>query len=58
MKVKILVSIAGLDFSFSAGQIVAVSKELGEDLVRAGHAEQVTERAISRKKNTTEKRVK
>lgn len=41
MKIKILTSCAGLDFSFSAGEIVEADSKTAKDLIRAGYAEEV-----------------
>ena len=41
MKVKILVSVAGQEFSYSAGDIVEVSEDQGRDLIKANYAELV-----------------
>lgn len=39
--IKIKTSIAGLNFSYQAGQTADVEDELARDLIRAGHAEPV-----------------
>lgn len=41
MKIKILMSCAGLKFSFSAGETVDVDDATAKDLIRAGHAKAV-----------------
>lgn len=41
MKIKILVSCSGLNFSYAEGDSVDVTAELGKDLVKAGYAEEV-----------------
>ncbi|WP_176718810.1 hypothetical protein [Caloranaerobacter ferrireducens] len=41
MKVEILKNIAGIDFSYSEGQIVDIKKELAEDLIRANYAKPI-----------------
>ena len=54
MKVKILtgctgVDFEGRDFSFDQGSEQTVKKELGDDLIQAGHAEEV--KAAAKKKS-------
>lgn len=39
MIIKIKTSVAGLNFSYQAGQTVDVEEELAKDLIRAGYAE-------------------
>ena len=41
MKVKILVSCSGLNFSYAEGDFIDVTAELGKDLVNAGYAEDI-----------------
>ena len=41
MKIKILKGCSGLTFSFSQGEIVEVSAQLGKDLVGGGLAEEI-----------------
>lgn len=41
MKIKILKSLAGLDFSFYAGQIVEIDDKNASQLIKAGLAEEV-----------------
>jgi hypothetical protein len=41
MKIKILNSCSGLDFSFTKGETIEAPEELAEELVKAGHAEAV-----------------
>lgn len=54
MKIKILVSCAGLKFSFYAGDIVYVDDVIAKDLIRAGHAEEV--KSSGKGDNTSSKR--
>jgi len=49
MKIKILVSVASIDFSFGVGDVVDVSDEIGNDLVRAKYAEEVKPATAKRK---------
>jgi hypothetical protein len=41
MKIKILTSCAGINFSYASGQIVDVPDKIAKDLIKAGHAEGV-----------------
>ena len=41
MKIKILTSCTGVDFSFMAGQEIDISAKQAKDLIEAGHAEEV-----------------
>lgn len=41
MKIKMLASCAGLDFSYAVGETADVPAALGRDLIRAGFAEEV-----------------
>lgn len=41
MKIKIKENCVGLDFSFYFGQEVDVKKSLGDDLIKAGYAEEI-----------------
>ncbi len=41
MRVKILTSCAGREFSYYEGEVVDVSAKLGKDLIKAGFAEEV-----------------
>ncbi|MCH5186146.1 MAG: hypothetical protein J1F64_08490 [Oscillospiraceae bacterium] len=47
MKIKILKSCSGLNFSFIAGETADVDAALGKDLVKAGYAEEI--KAASKK---------
>lgn len=38
MKIKLLVSVVGTDFSYGKGQEVECSEERARDLIRGGHA--------------------
>jgi len=38
MKIKLLVSVAGLDFSYAAGEIVDAPQHIAEDMLRAHYA--------------------
>ena len=42
MRVKILTSCAGREFSYYEGEVVDVSAKLGKDLIKAGYAEKTT----------------
>ena len=52
MKVKILVSCSGLNFSYAEGDSVDVTAELGKDLIKAGYAEEVKSSARKAKGDT------
>ncbi len=41
MKIKILTSCAGLNFSFTAGETLDTNGVVAKDLIRAGYAEEV-----------------
>ena len=41
MKIKILTSCSGLNFSFVEGETTDVDAALGKDLVNAGYAEEI-----------------
>lgn len=41
MKIKILTSCSGLDFSYGEGDIVDAKPDIGKDLIKAGYAEEV-----------------
>ena len=43
MKIRILKSCSGLDFSFTKSTVTEVDDTLGKDLVSAGYAEEVKE---------------
>jgi len=55
MKIQILVSCAGLDFSFAVGETAEVSTELGKDLIKAGYAEEVKTASAKKPKADTVK---
>ena len=55
MKIQILVSCAGIDFSFAAGEITEVSTELAKDLIKAGYAEEVKISSSKKPKTDTTK---
>ena len=55
MKIQILVSCAGLDFSFAVGEIAEVSAELGKDLIKAGYAEELKAAPTKKPKAETAK---
>lgn len=44
MKIKILKSCAGLNFSFFVGDMPDVPSAVAKDLIQAGHAEEVKSR--------------
>ncbi len=50
MKIEVLESVAGVDFSFACGEIVEVSPELGKSLVNAKQA-----RLVSKPKSSNTK---
>lgn len=53
MKVKVLVSVAGVGFSYSPGEVVEdMPKERAEEFIRIGYAEEVkaARRATAKKK--------
>ena len=52
MKIKILTSCSGLEFSFAQGDIVETTDKIGKDLVKAKYAEEV--KTVSAKKQKTE----
>ncbi len=41
MKIKILTSCAGLNFSYTMGETVDASPFVGRDLIKAGYAEEI-----------------
>ena len=41
MKIKILTSCGGLDFSYAEGETVDAKTEVAKDLIKAGFAEEV-----------------
>ena len=43
MKIRILKSCSGLDFSFTKSTVTEVDDTLGKDLISAGYAEEVKE---------------
>ena len=43
MKIRILKSCSGLDFSFTKSTLTEVDDTLGKDLISAGYAEEVKE---------------
>jgi hypothetical protein len=45
MRIKMLIGCAGPDVAYSNGHEYDVTKEVGEDLVRAGHAFEITTRS-------------
>jgi hypothetical protein len=54
LKVKILtgctgVDFEGRDFSFDQGSEQTVKKELGDDLIQAGHAEEIKGKTATKK---------
>lgn len=53
MKVRIKQNIVGLDFSYSVGDEPDIKKGLAEDLIRAGHAEEI--KTATKKKSNTKK---
>lgn len=56
MKIKILTSCAGLHFSYAEGQIVDTDKNTGEDLIKAGYAEEVKTNAKRDSKTKAEEK--
>lgn len=55
MKIQILVSCAGLNFSYIKGEVADVSTELGKDLIKAGYAEEVKPASAKKAKTDTSK---
>lgn len=55
MKIKITTSCSGLNFSYSAGEIAEVKKDLGDELVAVGFAEEIKEVKPSVKKEAKPK---
>ena len=55
MNIQILVSCAGIDFSFAAGEITEISAEIGKDLIKAGYAEEVKPASAKKAKTDTSK---
>ncbi len=55
MKIQILVSCAGLDFSFAVGETAEVSAEIGKDLIKAGYAEEIKTASAKKPKADTAK---
>ena len=58
MKVKLLVSRAGVNFSQNAGEIIDVSNDEALNLVKEGQAELAQVKETATKKRTTRKAVK
>ncbi len=58
MKVKLLISRAGLSFSQSAGQEVEVSEEEGKRLIQAGKASPVAEKRKVQKATSNPKEIR
>ncbi len=53
LKIKIKQNIVGLDFSYIKEQEVSVKKELADDLIKAGYAEEI--KLIKSKKASNKK---
>lgn len=58
MKIKLLISRAGIKFSQSAGDIVDVSEDEADRLIRAGKAEPAAAKETATSKTPTRKAVK
>ena len=41
MKIKILTSCSGIDFSYFQGQTVETTSEIAKDLIESGYAEEI-----------------
>ena len=50
MKIKILVSVAGADFSYSPGEVADMPRKRAEEFIRIGHAEEIKSKITNRKK--------
>ena len=55
MKIMILTSCSGLEFSFAEGDIVETTAEIGKDLIKAGYAEEVKTASAKKPKAETAK---
>lgn len=49
MKIKVLTSVSGINFSYSASDIVEVDDSLAKDFIDGGIAEEVKEPPITKK---------
>ena len=49
MKIKILTSCSGLDFSYAEGETVDAKTEVAKDLIKAGFAEELKGGSAARK---------
>lgn len=58
MKVKLLISRSGKDFTQSAGEVVEVSEREGAALIDAGKAEPISFKETATKKTAARKAVK
>ncbi|WP_158738631.1 hypothetical protein [Alteribacillus sp. YIM 98480] len=58
MKIEILRSVAGVDFSYPKGKTVEIDKERAEKLIKAGHAKPAGEQKATKTapENATTKR--
>ena len=58
MKIKLLVSRAGVDFSQNRGEVIEVSEKEGLSMIAAGQAELVSKKERTISKKETQKAVK
>jgi len=56
MKIKLLISRAGVNFSQSAGDVIEVAQAEALAMIAAGQADAVEERETATKKTPTQKR--
>lgn len=57
MKVKMLNSVAGLDFAYNQGEEVEMTKERASDLIKAKHAIPLEKETATKRKPSTRKKV-
>ena len=50
MKVKVLVSVAGVDFSYSPNEVVDMPQKRAEEFIRIGHAEEIKPKPTTKRK--------
>ena len=50
MKVKVLVSVAGVDFSYAPDEVVVMPQERAKEFIKAGFVEEVKPKINNRKK--------
>ncbi len=56
MKVKALISFAGIGFGCAKGAVITVPEDIGNDLVKAGYAIPAEENEVKEVKKTTSKK--